>query len=272
MSIFSFIPLELKIHIASICLKDDKELIDETMKNVFNNNINSIPENKLVNNTNKVFFTNAWYKLTQIDDEFNKYSKSNAGIKLFINLFTITLKNDKVNATTLFGELHSINDEPAYYSTQILYYDFVKIWFFNGKVHRHNNFGDDENFPTIIYEANGTNTYKWYKDGLLHRENDLPSAIYNNNYCKIWHKYGKRHREADPDQKDLPAFINLDGLQEWWVNGYHHRDDDYNPVIIRDNIFYYKNDISYEYNNNDIMIYEYGKLIRDIVDEHEIFL
>lgn len=267
MSIFSLIPLELKIHIASICLKDDEEVVKETCSNIFNYNINNIPENKLVkNNTSIIFFTNAWYKLTQIDDEFNKYSKTNAGIKLFINLFTITLKNDNVNATTLFGELHSINDEPSYYSKQFSYHKNIKIWFFNGKVHRYNNFGDDENFPTVIYEANGTKTYKWYKDGLLHRENDLPSTIYHDNYCKIWHKYGKRHRDGD-----LPAFINLDGLQEWWVNGYHHRDND-KPVIIRDNIFYYKNDISYEY-NNDVMIYEYvGKLNRDIFDENDIFL
>jgi hypothetical protein len=251
MSIFSFIPLELKIHIASIYLKDDNELVNETCSKVFNYNLNNIPYNNIEKNTTgTIFFTNAWYKLTQIDDEFKNYSKTNAGIKLFINLFTITLKNDNIYATTLFGELHSINDEPAYYSKQHLWYNNIKMWFFNGKVHR----GDD--FPAITYTT-GTRNEKWYKNGLLHRDGDLPAIIrvsesFN---CQIWYKNGKRHREADPDRGDLPALINNDGvLQEWWINGEHYRDD--KPVIIYDKESYYKNDIKYSCNDN-VLYYIY---------------
>src|ERR1700753_3724903 len=65
----------------------------------------------------------------------------------------------------------------------------------------------------------------WIKDGLIHRDNDLPASI---NTCgdQEWWINGKRHRD-----NDLPAIVTITGDQEWFKNGKRHRDND-NPAVI----------------------------------------
>jgi len=65
----------------------------------------------------------------------------------------------------------------------------------------------------------------WYKNGKLHRDNDLP-AIITPNEKKYWYKNGVRHRD-----NDLPAVILANGDQFWYQNGKLHRDNDL-PAII----------------------------------------
>jgi hypothetical protein len=61
-------------------------------------------------------------------------------------------------------------------------------------------------------------TLVWYKNGVEHRDNDLPAVEYKNG-DKEWRMYGKLHRE-----NGKPAVEWVDGRKEWWVNGKPHRD------------------------------------------------
>jgi len=53
----------------------------------------------------------------------------------------------------------------------------------------------------------------WYKNGLYHREKDLPAVIYSDRDM-YWYKNGIQHRE-----NDKPAVIYSDGRMYWWENG-----------------------------------------------------
>ena len=79
-----------------------------------------------------------------------------------------------------------------------------QMWYKNGRVHR------DNDLPAEIYN-NGTQY--WFQNGLCHRENDLPAIIYLNGTQK-WYKNGLRHRD-----NYLPAIIYSSGSQEWYKNG-----------------------------------------------------
>ena len=58
---------------------------------------------------------------------------------------------------------------------------------------------------------------RWYKNGVLHRDNDLPAVIHAN-FNKEWWFEGKQHRE-----NDLPAIEWSNGHKEWWYNDQIHR-------------------------------------------------
>ena len=53
----------------------------------------------------------------------------------------------------------------------------------------------------------------WYKDGVLHRDNDLP-AIECANGTREWYKEGEQHRAGD-----LPAIEYANGARYWYKNG-----------------------------------------------------
>jgi len=99
--------------------------------------------------------------------------------------------------------------------------------------------------PAIVYKEsswtkNKKPTRKWYKNGLLHRDDRergdssnqdgrengkvLPAIIYTTE-DKEWYKNGKRHRD-DLDEKGrvLPANI-WNNQKSWYKNGKQHRDD-----------------------------------------------
>ena len=84
-------------------------------------------------------------------------------------------------------------------------------WYRDGKLHR------DNDLPAMI---RALGTQKWYKDGKLHREGDLPAVIWANG-TQNWYKYGKQHRDGD-----LPAEIWSNGTQVWCKDGKCHRDGD----------------------------------------------
>ena len=66
---------------------------------------------------------------------------------------------------------------------------------------------------------------KWYQNGRLHRDNDLPAVI-DEDGTQRWYYYGKLHRE-----NDLPAVILVDGKQEWYQNGELYRKNNL-PCIV----------------------------------------
>ncbi len=66
-----------------------------------------------------------------------------------------------------------------------------------------------EDGPAIIY--NNETTY-WWKDGLIHRDGDLP-AVERADGHKEWWKNGQRHRDGH-----LPAIIYANGITAYWVD------------------------------------------------------
>ena len=77
------------------------------------------------------------------------------------------------------------------------------------------NITNEELLDMLKYEVitNKDGTKFWYKNGEIHRDNDLPAIEYSGG-TKAWYKNGKRHRDDD-----LPAIERADGYKEWWVDG-----------------------------------------------------
>ena len=65
--------------------------------------------------------------------------------------------------------------------------------------------------------TDGVNGFCWYKNGLMHRDNDKPAVIFPNN-TKAWYKNGKIHRDGDK-----PAVMGVNGTKMWYKNGLLHR-------------------------------------------------
>ena len=95
---------------------------------------------------------------------------------------------------------------------------------------------------------------EWYRNGVLHRDDDLPAVDYKNG-VQIWYQNGKKHRNGDKPAKiglgdqewyinnkrhrdnDLPACIWRSGTLEWYQNGHLHRDNDL-PAITKESSNY----------------------------------
>ena len=106
----------------------------------------------------------SWYKITQINEEFSKYSKTDDGIKKFISLFYKSLIEDKNIVWRILSIIHSFDDKPA-----IIRADGMQAWYINGKLHR------DGDKPACIW-ANGAQV--WYINGNRHRDGDKPACIW----------------------------------------------------------------------------------------------
>ena len=55
---------------------------------------------------------------------------------------------------------------------------------------------------------------EYYKNGVLHRDGDLPAVISARGDLEYW-KNGRRHRDNGP------AVIRKDGVCSWYKNGVH---------------------------------------------------
>lgn len=106
----------------------------------------------------------------------------------------------------------------------------IKYWYKNGKLHR------DEDLPAeIAYRVDGSKLYeKWYKNGMIHRINDKPALIEydedNNIICKIWYQNNNIFRE-----NNLPNFIlYYSDKHKLLYNMYNteNRIDDDSPLFI----------------------------------------
>ena len=72
---------------------------------------------------------------------------------------------------------------------------------------------------------------KWYKNEILHRDNDLPAVEFENG-TKKWYQYGLLHRD-----NDLPAIEFCNGTKQWYKNGKlynkdHYKKSNYNIIYI----------------------------------------
>jgi hypothetical protein len=100
-------------------------------------------------------------------------------------------------------KLESINNKLYCYSI-VEYSSGTKEWYKDGVLHR------DNDLPAIEYSSG---TKKWYKDGVLHRDNDLPAIEYSDG-TKEWYKDGVLHRD-----NDLPAIEHSSGTKKWYKDG-----------------------------------------------------
>lgn len=89
-------------------------------------------------------------------------------------------------------------------------------WYRNGQLHR------DHDLPAVI-KANGTK--EWYQHDQRHRDNDLPALIWANS-SQQWYQNGQLHRN-----NDMPAIIWSNGTQQWYQNDKLHRNNDLPAVI-----------------------------------------
>lgn len=162
------LPLDIKIIIASVL---DIEFYFKR-KIVYTENCNVMIEEEI--------YDTPFFKLSQIDDEFHNYIKSNAGITQFINLYSSRYLVGDYDYTYLFGRLHSFYDIAA----------VITSW-----------------------------RREWYKYGELHREDDLPALIAKplvHGEFRIWYKNGLIHRIGKPARiTKIGTIIN----EEYFING-----------------------------------------------------
>ena len=115
---------------------------------------------------------------------------------------------------------------------------------------------ESKNISLKLLETIEINTYGdkyWYKNGVKHRDNDLPAGIWRNGN-QYWYKNGKQHRD-----NGLPAVICTSGSQSWYQNGKHHRDNDLPAVIFTSGTkFWYKNGKRHRDNDLPAIIYNDG--------------
>lgn len=105
---------------------------------------------------------------------------------------------------------------------------------------------DDDGNPKNGFEVSENETTRWFKDGLLHRE-DGP-AVKTKDGAERWYQNGKLHREDGPaivSEKeqvwalngrfhrgdDKPAVLREDKTQAWFIDGYRHREN--GPAVIK---------------------------------------
>ncbi|RTK95484.1 MAG: hypothetical protein EKK64_06585 [Neisseriaceae bacterium] len=69
-----------------------------------------------------------------------------------------------------------------------------------------------------VYLSCENNIKTYWKNGKIHRDNNLPAVIYKDG-SKEWYCKGKRHRENGP------AVVYSNGNKEYWINGKRHRID-----------------------------------------------
>jgi len=110
-----------------------------------------------------------------------------------------------------------------------------QLWYKNGRLHR------DNDLPAENWK-NGVQ--KWYKNGKQHRDNDMPAVI-SKDGNQYWFKNDKQHRD-----NDLPAVIYSNGRKEWHQNGKLHRDNDLPALIFDDGALYWFKDGRYHRDND----------------------
>ncbi len=73
----------------------------------------------------------------------------------------------------------------------------------------------------------------WYKDGVIHRDDDLPAKI-DRFGIKYWYQNGKLDRPSGGPSIDYHS-----GLLAWYKNGLRHRDNGLPAIVYPDGTCYY---------------------------------
>jgi antitoxin component YwqK of YwqJK toxin-antitoxin module len=117
----------------------------------------------------------------------------------------------KINKCEVIEGLRYINGELAH--GVYVNSENDMLWYKDGLLHR------DDDKPAIIYVGGDK---LWFQNGKLHRDGDKPAGIHEDSTIKEWYQNGECHRDGDK-----PAVIHSDGYKEWYKNGerYHHDTD-----------------------------------------------
>ena len=150
-------------------------------------------------------------------------------IPLVMDIITQATENYENTAGTS-EILHSYNDEPAEFLP-----DGTKKWYKDGVLHR-------DNGPAV--ENTNLKIKRWYQNGLLHRDQDKPAVIEDGGRINMWYQNGLLHRNNGP------AVTLSNGNEEWYQNGLLHRVN--GPAI------------SNRYNDKIRKYYKNGELISEI--------
>src|SRR3972149_6313730 len=85
----------------------------------------------------------------------------------------------------------------------------------DGKLHR------DNDLPAIEFISGSK---FWYQNGELHRDNDLPAIEWNDG-SKSWYQNGLLHRNNGP------AYEELNGNKSWYIEGKEYSEEEFNKKI-----------------------------------------
>jgi len=165
-----------------------------------------------------------WYNIYRTNKDTYSYV-SDVYLARTYNLIYALVRTDKLKKLKRF----SYNEVPTSSAQNI---EFFKLTDFNELIVK-----EEDNISETI---NSSEKHLWYKNGKLHRDNDLPAAIWKDGR-QAWYKDGKQHRD-----NDLPAMINFNGTKVWYKNGKPHRDNDLPALIAIDGTkLWYKNGEGY---------------------------
>lgn len=155
------------------------------------------------------------------------------------------------------GELHQVDDKPAFISYMVNNKVMIMEWYKNGVLHRNDNSGysSKRNLfekPARIEYTHNMNVVKmeWYFEGRLHRHSDTGPALIHyftdkrnkfidGNIRKVgWYSDGKAHRY---DKAAIIEYDKNDNVikEEWNIHGRYSRDDDNEKPCL----FEYKNEV-----------------------------
>jgi antitoxin component YwqK of YwqJK toxin-antitoxin module len=105
----------------------------------------------------------------------------------------------------------------------IIRFGNVHQWYKNGKLHR------DDDMPAIIEPAKSRPekcgvTLTWMQNGKIHRDGDQPAMV--SDTFISWYKNDVVHRD-----NDQPAYITKNE-RTWYVNGELQRHEDYSITLL----------------------------------------
>ena len=112
--------------------------------------------------------------------------------------YCVTIRDQTTIATYLFGKLHSKCDNCALNNGQQM------KWYKCGLLHR------DNDKPAVINEHG---SISWYQRGLAHRDGDKPAHINKYTYVQVWYQHGIIYR--DNNQPAIESLVE----KEWYING-----------------------------------------------------
>lgn len=196
--------------------KTKKELFEPKILNLDSPTL----KEELLEITNSYKLTKKFIKEVNNTDDLNE-------LKILIHQNLVKFINKKIEIIGVF----SYTDKYESFSS-----------YKNGKLHSFT----DENGEYLPARIINYGDKIWYKEGLIHRENDLPAIIEKYNKRQEWRINSKLHREGD-----LPAIIHSNGYCEYYKNGKRHRDDDINgnpqPAVIKSysQILFFKNGVQF---------------------------
>jgi hypothetical protein len=154
--------------------------------------------------------------------------------------------------------LYRANDKPSIIGSNGTQYWYILDYYPGADKTKENFLHRDYNDGPAIIESNGT-TY-WFKYNKPYRAFDRPTGI-NSYGCQKWMQSNDLFGSHKHRDNDLPALIHsatcpyYPNMQEWWIDGKRHRNDD-KPAIIDNNGY------KAWYNDGDLIKEEYTDLFK----------